>query len=38
VGYTAHKRETRNAYTVLVGKPEGSERFDNPGIERKILK
>jgi len=34
-GHVACKGERRGAYRVLVGKSEGKEHFEDPGVERK---
>jgi len=34
--HAAHMRETRNAYTILIGKPEGRDHSENIGADEKI--
>jgi len=36
-GYVAHTRERRGAYRVLVGRPEGKNHLEDPGIDGRII-
>jgi hypothetical protein len=38
MGQVAHKGDRRGAYMVLVGKPEGRDHFEDPGIGKSIKK
>jgi len=36
-GQGAYKGDRRGAYTVLVGKPEERDLFEDPGIDERII-
>jgi hypothetical protein len=36
-GHEAHMGEIRNAYNILVGKPEGKDHTENLGIDERII-
>jgi len=37
VGRIARTEEIRDAYNILVGKPEGKNHLEDPGIDGKII-
>jgi hypothetical protein len=37
VGYVAHVGEMKNAYKILVGKPERMSHSEELGVDRKII-
>jgi hypothetical protein len=36
-GHVAHMGEGRGVYRVLVGKPEGKDRWGDPGVDGRII-
>jgi hypothetical protein len=36
-GHIARAGERRGAYTVLVGKPDGGDYLENPGVDGRII-
>jgi hypothetical protein len=37
VGHVAHKGENKNAYGILVGKPEGTNYFEYLSVDRIMI-
>jgi hypothetical protein len=36
-GHVAHMAESRGAYRILVGRPEGRNHLEDPGIDGRII-
>jgi hypothetical protein len=37
VGHVEHMEEMRNAYKILVGKPEGKKHLEDKGVDGRII-